>query len=71
MVKASNVLALYGKIIGSHSSFLPLVLYIKFHFNLITLIAAFLHSKQIAPRKVLSGEHSGLFFFGTGNWHLQ
>lgn len=41
MVKASNVLAPYGGIIGSCSSFLPLVLYIKFHFNLITLIATF------------------------------
>lgn len=56
--------------LDSHSSsLLPLFLYIKFHSNLIILIAAFLNSKQTAPR---NGAFRGtqwagdIFFFF---WH--
>lgn len=61
--------------LGSHSSsLLPLFLYIKFHSNLIILIAAFLNSKQTAPRNAAFRGTQWAdfsFFFGTDNWHLQ
>lgn len=53
--------------LGSHfSSLLPLFLYVKFHSNLIILIAAFLNSKQTTPR---NAAFRGTQWAGEFFWH--
>lgn len=59
--------------LDSHSSsLLPLFLYIKFHSNLIILIAAFLNSKQTAPRNgaFRGTQWAGDIFFFFWHWQL-